>query len=544
VEDERQEQVSKEPGIPAPPPTLGGHGQLLADAGNSIPDTASTPSNAPRDMPPAEPPPAPSTGTPDQPRVPSSSDWSATTPPTGSPSSPTSPTATGWPPPPTQAPEEPPTPPSGWRPAPTYPAAAPGWPTPTATPPAAPPSIGPPTSAWPSSVPPPDIPAGRTSPRWLVVALVAALIGGAAGAGIAEAVGTGGSTGTPAIRVGSASPGPALAGNASIPTIVKQLLPEVVSIDAKGPASSGAEGLFGSSGGGTQEDQGTGMIIATDGEVITNNHVIAGATAITVTLYGQTKALPATLVGADPSSDVALVKIDSPPSNLQAITFGNSRQLQVGDAVIAVGNALGLSAGTPTVTSGIVSATGRTVQAGDSSVGTTETLTNIIQTDAAINSGNSGGALVDSDGQVIGMNTAVASSSQGNAPAQNIGFAIPAATIQGLLAQLRQGGTTHASKAYIGVVVEDETSQTQQAYGFVPSSGAVVVSVEAGSPAAGAGIKQGDVIVTFNGKAVTTAQNLTTDVQASSVGSKATVTLWRGKTKKTISFALAQAPVG
>jgi S1-C subfamily serine protease len=393
-------------------------------------------------------------------------------------------------------------------------------------------------------VPPPDIPAGRTSPRWLVVALVAALIGGAAGAGIAEAVGTGGSTGTPAIRVGSASPGPALAGNASIPTIVKQLLPEVVSIDAKGPASSGAEGLFGSSGGGTQEDQGTGMIIATDGEVITNNHVIAGATAITVTLYGQTKALPATLVGADPSSDVALVKIDSPPSNLQAITFGNSRQLQVGDAVIAVGNALGLSAGTPTVTSGIVSATGRTVQAGDSSVGTTETLTNIIQTDAAINSGNSGGALVDSDGQVIGMNTAVASSSQGNAPAQNIGFAIPAATIQGLLAQLRQGGTTHASKAYIGVVVEDETSQTQQAYGFVPSSGAVVVSVEAGSPAAGAGIKQGDVIVTFNGKAVTTAQNLTTDVQASSVGSKATVTLWRGKTKKTISFTLAQAPVG
>jgi putative serine protease PepD len=376
------------------------------------------------------------------------------------------------------------------------------------------------------------------------VALVAALIGGAVGAGIAEAVGTGGTTGTPSIKVGSASPGPALAGNASIPTIVKQLLPEVVSIDAKGPASSSAQGLFGSVGGGTQEDQGTGMIIATDGEVITNNHVIAGATAITVTLYGQTKALPATLVGADPSNDVALLKINAPPSNLQAITFGNSRQLQVGDAVIAVGNALGLSAGTPTVTSGIVSATGRTVQAGDSSVGTTETLTNIIQTDAAINSGNSGGALVDSSGQVIGMNTAVASSSQGNAPAQNIGFAIPATTIQGLLAQLRQGGTTHATKAYIGVEVEDETAETQQAYGFVPSSGAVVVSVESGSPAAGAGIVQGDVIVSFNGKAVKTAENLTTDVQASPVGSKATITLWRGKSKKTVSLTLGQAPAG
>jgi putative serine protease PepD len=375
--------------------------------------------------------------------------------------------------------------------------------------------------------------------------VVAALIGGAVGAGIAEAVGTGSTpTGTASIKVGSASPGPALAGNASIPAIVKQILPEVVSIDAKGPASSSAEGLFGSVGGGTQEDQGTGMIISTDGEVITNNHVIAGATTITVTLYGQTKALPTTLIGADPSSDVALLKIDSPPSNLQAITFGDSQQLEVGDAVIAVGNALGLSAGTPTVTSGIVSATGRTVQAGDSSGETTETLTNIIQTDAAINSGNSGGALVDSAGQVIGMNTAVAASSEGNAPAQNIGFAIPASTIQGLLAQLRQGGTTHASKAYIGVEVEDDTSQIQKAYGFMPSKGAVVVSVESGSPADKAGIEQGDVIVSYNGKAVNSALNLTTDVQASAVGSTASITLWRGQSKKTISVTLGQAPAG
>ncbi len=435
----------------------------------------------------------------------------------------------------------PPTPPTGT-----------GWPPPSAPPPvAAPPPVVPPYGgglppAWPgSAVAPPGPPTGRSSPGWLVVAVVAALVGGAVGAGIAEAVGTGSTpTGTASIKVGSASPGPALAGNASIPAIVRQILPEVVSIDAKGPASSSAEGLFGSVGGGTQEDQGTGMIISTDGEVVTNNHVIAGATTITVTLYGQTKALPTTLIGADPSSDVALLKIDSPPSNLQAITFGDSQQLEVGDAVIAVGNALGLSAGTPTVTSGIVSATGRTVQAGDSTGETTETLTNIIQTDAAINSGNSGGALVDSAGQVIGMNTAVASSSEGNAPAQNIGFAIPASTIQGLLAQLRQGGTTHASKAYIGVEVEDDTSQIQQAYGFVPSEGAVVVSVESGSPADNAGIEQGDVIVSYNGKAVNSALNLTTDVQASAVGSTASLTLWRGQSKKTISVTLGQAPAG
>jgi putative serine protease PepD len=332
-----------------------------------------------------------------------------------------------------------------------------------------------------------------------------------------------------------------LAGNASIPTIVKSILPEVVSIDAKGPGSGAGGGLFGG-GTGTVESQGTGMIISTDGEVITNNHVISGATAITVTLYGETKAVPTALVGADPSSDVALLKMESPPPNLQAITFGNSRQLQVGDAVIAVGNALGLSSGTPTVTSGIVSATGRTVQAGDSTSAATETLTNMIQTDAAINSGNSGGALVDSAGQVIGMNTAVAASSNGNAPAQNIGFAIPATTIQGLLAQLRQGGTSKGSKAFIGVEVEDETAQLQQAYGFVPSSGAVVVSVESGSPAADAGIAQGDVIVGFNNKTVASAQNLTTDAQSLPVGTKVSITLWRGHTKKTVSVTLAQAP--
>ena len=435
----------------------------------------------------------------------------------------------GWEPPPVPPPASaPPTPPG-----------AGGWSAPPPTPPHAPSYGAPPAAPWPAA--PPSRRGG--APRWLVVALVAALIGGAAGAGIAEAVGTGGTTtGTPSIRVGSSAPGPALAGGASIPTIVKQILPEVVSIDAKGP-NTGAAGLFGSSGG-TVEDQGTGMIISTDGEVVTNNHVISGATDISVTLYGQTKELPATLVGADPSSDVALLKIDAPPPGLQPITFGDSRDLEVGDAVIAVGNALGLSAGTPTVTSGIVSATGRTVQAGDESGGTTETLTNIIQTDAAINSGNSGGALVDSAGQVIGMNTAVAASSEGNAPAQNIGFAIPSTTIQGLLGQLRQGGTTHASKAYLGVEVEDENTQIQQAYGFVPAEGAVVVSVESGSPAATAGIEQGDVIVAFNGRAVNSAQNLTTDVQSTAVGTTVSITLWRGQNKKTLSVTTAQAPAG
>ena len=372
--------------------------------------------------------------------------------------------------------------------------------------------------------------------------VVAALVGGAAGAGIAEAVGTGNGTGAqvPTVKVGQESPGPALAGGAQIPTIVKSVLPEVVSIDAKGPGST-SNPLFGS---GVSEDQGTGMIITTNGEIVTNNHVISGATTITVTLYGQTTALPTTLVGADPSEDVALLKINAPPSNLQAVTFGDSKQLEVGDAVIAIGNALGLSAGTPTVTSGIVSALGRTVQAGDASAGAGETLQNLIQTDAAINSGNSGGPLVDSAGQVVGMSTAVASSSTGNAPAQNIGFAITSSTVQGLLGTLRSGGTAGVSKPYLGVEVIDETPQEQQAYGLVPTSGALVVSVVSGSPADAAGISTGDVIVTFDGRAVTSAQDLTNLVQASTVGHRAQIGLYRATRKLTVTVTLALSPAG
>jgi S1-C subfamily serine protease len=166
----------------------------------------------------------------------------------------------------------------------------------------------------------------------------------------------------------------------------------------------------------------------------------------------------------------------------------------------------------------------------------------MIQTDAAINSGNSGGPLVDSAAQVIGMNTAVASSSSGNAPAQNIGFAIPSSNIQGLLGTLRNGGTSGAPKPYLGVEVTDETPQQQQAYGLVPSSGALVVNVVGGSPAEAAGIQQGDVIISFNGRSVNSAQDLTNAVQAAASGKKVQVTLYRGQQKLNVTATLATAP--
>lgn len=378
------------------------------------------------------------------------------------------------------------------------------------------------------STPPSSTPSGSLRPpQWLLVAVVSALVGAGAGAGIAEGLGTASSSPAPPIRVGAATPGPALAGGQSIPTIVKGVLPEVVSIDAVGPT--------------TGEDQGTGMIISSAGEVITNNHVIQGATTITVTVYNETNKLSATLVGADPTNDVALLKISSPPANLQPVTFGDSTHLEVGDALIAIGNALGLSAGTPTVTSGIVSALGRQVQAGDQT-GSTETLSNLIQTDAAINSGNSGGPLVDSSGQVVGMNTAVASSGNGNAPAQNIGFAIPSETIEKLIPELRSGGTGPVSKAYMGVYVTDVTTQLQQEFQLVPSSGALIERIVTGSPADVAGLQPGDVIVSFNGSPVASAADLTNAVQEASPGQSVQVTYWRGQTKTTVTVTLTASP--
>ena len=200
------------------------------------------------------------------------------------------------------------------------------------------------------------------------------------------------------------------------------------------------------------------MIITAGGEVVTNNHVIAGATTISVTLYGKLTSMPATLIDTDPANDVALLQITG-ASNLPTVSYGNSKDVQVGDAVVAIGNALGLSAGSPTVTQGIISATGRTVQASGSSGNATETLSNMFQTDAAFNPGNSGGPLVDSSGQVIGMNTAVAANEDGTSQAQNIGFAIPSNKIEQLLPALRDKsiGSGRAGTGYLGVEIETLT---------------------------------------------------------------------------------------
>ena len=385
--------------------------------------------------------------------------------------------------------------------------------------------------------PPPLPPPPPTAPRspgglrsWLPVALVAALIGGGVGAGVTALADNNTNTtgGNAVIHESGAAPGAAvLNGNVTIPQLVNKVIHAVVSIDVKSNGS---------------EDEGTGMIITADGEVITNNHVIelyseGGNTgSITVTEYGQTKPLPATLIGYDQTKDVALLKINN-TSNLPTVTFGDSAKAVVGDAVVAIGNALGLSAGTPTVTQGIVSALGRTVTAGG--IGTqTETLQNMIQTDAAINSGNSGGPLIDTAGQVIGMNTAVAGNSSDGTSSQNIGFAIPVAQVEALLPELQKGGQRGNGGGYLGVDITTLTSALRKQYGFTPTTGAVILTVVAGSPAAKAGLVQGDVIVDIDGKAITSSEDLQKLVQADKPGQAITITYYVGNSKRTTTATL------
>lgn len=357
--------------------------------------------------------------------------------------------------------------------------------------------------------------------------LVAALVGGLAGHFSART-----NSSTTSLPVTTNPVTPASSGNSSglsIPELVVKVQPSVVSIDVKGQGS---------------EDQGTGMIISSNGLVVTNNHVIAASVpggSITVTRTGSTRALPATLIGTNPIDDVALIRINN-VSNLPTVTFGNSNALVVGDSVVAIGNALGLAAGTPTVTNGIVSALGRTVTA--SSTSSSETLNNMIQTDAAINPGNSGGPLLDAQGDVIGMNTAVAGTLPDGTNAQNIGFAIPVATIESLIKSLKAGQSVVNHGAFIGVEISSMDPTLQAEYGFTVSSGAVVMSVVPNSGAATGGLKQGDIIVGINGTVITSAQDVASVTSALRPGDVISVKIVRGTHTITKTVTLGTAPKG
>lgn len=307
----------------------------------------------------------------------------------------------------------------------------------------------------------------------------------------------------------------------AIPTVrplVNKVLPSVVSIKAVGPRGT---------------SQGTGIIISANGEVLTNAHVVAGATTVTVSRYGSTSDLASKVVGVSTDDDLALIHITG-AAGLPAAQLGNSNDARVGDPVVAIGNALGLQAGTPTVTTGIVSAQGRTITAESGAK-----ITGLIQTDAAINPGNSGGPLFDSAGQVIGINTAVAGSSATGQQAQNIGFAIPIERAQALLATLRNGGPTGTPRAHLGVATVTVTESLRDAYGLTPHAGAVVTAVNAASPAAAAGLSPGDVIVGVDDVAVASSEDLRAAVSHRGPGDRAVLQVVRGESTAKVTVTLS-----
>ena len=371
-----------------------------------------------------------------------------------------------------------------------------------------------------------------TRRNWLLVVIVTAVLAAAVGSVVGATVGIG----TQQTIVKQYFPNRSVLPPAKdVQAILATVEPAVVSIDSQSIQTGGSSGDF-------VQAAGTGMILTPQGEVLTNDHVVTGATTVTVSLFGQTKQLSAHVVGTDPGNDLALVQIDN-VSNLPTVTLG--------DSVLAIGNALALAGG-PTVTEGIVSALNRSLSAQNDS-GQTENLSGLLQTDAAINSGNSGGPLVNAQAQVIAMNTAVASSSTGNAPAQNIGFAIPIDLVKPRLAELRRGGpggagnaspqpTPVANSAFMGVSVGTVTPALQQLDHLTPSSGALVESVQSGSPADKAGLQNNDVIVSFNGTAIQTADSLTAAIHPLKPGDHVSVGLYRGATKMTVSVTLGANP--
>jgi serine protease DegQ len=308
--------------------------------------------------------------------------------------------------------------------------------------------------------------------------------------------------------------------------------PAVVSITAsKAPPRAGGRAReplfgfpFGQRRGSPQLGLGSGVIISADGVLLTNNHVVEGAADIEVQLSDGRQA-QAKLIGTDPETDVAVLKIALP--DLPAITLGDAASLQVGDIVLAIGNPFNVG---QTVTSGIVSALGRN-QLG------INTFENFIQTDAAINPGNSGGALVDADGRLVGINTAIFSRSGGSL---GIGFAIPVDVARQVAAAILKDGSV--SRGWIGVQTRELTPELAEALKLGDAKGVLIGGVVADAPAAQAGIKPGDVLTRIGAHAVTTPAELLTSVAALKPRSQVEVGVQRGGKAMSFQLAVAQRP--
>jgi len=274
-----------------------------------------------------------------------------------------------------------------------------------------------------------------------------------------------------------------------------------------------------------QQSLGSGVIINSDGYIITNNHVVAGATDVKVTTYAK-KDYPAKIIGRDPKTDIAVLKVDA--KDLPYLRLGDSSKAEVGDIVLAIGNPFGLG---QTVTMGIISAKGR----GNLGI---EDYEDFIQTDAAINPGNSGGALINTRGELIGINTAILSGSGGN---QGVGFAIPVNMARNIVHQIELHG--HVVRGYLGVTIQPVTEQMAKAFGRPGEIyGALVAQVSPDSPASKAGLQPGDIILELNDKRVEDSRTLSLSVAQMSPGSPAHLKVFRNGVTKDFVVTLGELP--
>lgn len=327
-----------------------------------------------------------------------------------------------------------------------------------------------------------------------------------------------------------------------ISSIAKDVGPSVVSVNVT--SQTRTRNSFFDFGPLEWQSAGTGFIVSEDGMVVTNRHVVAGADKVTVTLSDGTELTEVEVVGQTSqgdSLDVAFLKIkDAKGKDLRPVKLGDSARVEVGDKVVAIGNALGQFQNS--VTTGIISGYGRDVQASDSLGFSTETLQNLFQTDAAINQGNSGGPLVNLNGEVIGINTAVAGEG-----AENIGFAIPINDVKGLVSSVLEKGKLE--RPYLGVRYMMLTDDLAFEYGVQIKRGAYIIpgvngrpSVLADSPAEKAGLKEKDIIAKVNGEDVNEKNSLASLIGKHEVGKEVTLTIVRGGKEQEVKATLEAAP--
>jgi putative serine protease PepD len=353
-----------------------------------------------------------------------------------------------------------------------------------------------------------------THPRATVAAAVsaAALLGAGGGAVAVSTLGSGDPVRQ--VTVERAAEPAATRDAKSVGAIYEQSSAGIVEITVTTAAQATPFG----GGGGTSQAQGSGFVYDGEGHVITNQHVVDAAESVSVT-FSNGKSYDATVVGSDPSTDVAVLQVDAPASALHPLDLGDSDAVEVGDGVVAIGSPFGLE---QTVTTGIVSALHRQITSPNNFA-----IDDAIQTDAAINHGNSGGPLLDLEGRVIGVNSQIESESGGS---DGVGFAVPSNTVQKIANALVAGGSVQ--HAYLGVSTEDASDGT----------GASIAEVRAGTPAAAAGLENGDVVIAIDGGAIASSDELRRAIDAHEPGDTIALRIRRDGELQTVRAELASRP--